>query len=115
MEKKTKVVEDKQEPATKAPEYSEAQLYKQAQLKALAEKKDKKRVEVIAELKEKEASYKLEIRGRWIPYVEKNGMESSAFVLAERFQEDGEEMKLILTILVFSPATAQPYRAELTY
>lgn len=120
MAKKTEVSEDKQEPVvdkpvTKAPEYSEAQLYKQAQLKALAEKKDAKRVEVIAKLKELEASYMLEIRGRWIPYVEKNGSESSAFVLAERFQENEGEMKLILTLLVFSPTTATPYRAELTY
>ena len=97
----------------KAPEYSPAQLYKQAQIKALADKRSKKLSEVLTKVKELESGYKTGIRGSLIPYTEKNGVESPAQVIAERFKDDTGEV--ILTLLVYSPSTAQPYRAELTF
>jgi hypothetical protein len=97
----------------KAPEYSPAQLYKQAQLKAAADKREKKRSEVLAKIKDMEDKQELGIRGRWIVYTEKNGVNSPAIIVSEKFKD--EDDSLVIGAFVYSPNSAQPYRVEITF
>lgn len=100
---------------TVKPEYSPAQLYKQAQLKAKKEKEDAKRESVLKAIKEQAKAFGADLRGTWIMYTEKNGTVSPAMVLREEYKPEGEDLKAIITLLVYSPNTSQPYRAEATY
>ena len=95
--------------------YSPAQLYKIQTLKAKAEAESAKRNEALATVKAEAGNFKPELRGQWIDHVEKSGTVSPALIIAERFKQDGEDLKLILTLYVFSPATAVPYKAERTF
>ena len=85
-----------------------AQLYKKAQIKAQADKREAKRSEVLAKVKDLENTGVLGIRGRWIVYVEKSGVSSPAIIVSEKFKEEGESVNLIIGAFVFSPNTAQP-------
>lgn len=100
-------------PNVKAPEYSSAQLYKQAQLKEAAAKRDAKREEVLASVKQLEDLETLGIRGRWIVYTEKNGVKSPAVIVSEKYKE--EDGSLVIGAFVFSPNAAAPYRVEITF
>jgi hypothetical protein len=103
-------------PATpSAPNMTPAQKYKLDTLKAKADAEAEKRESVLAKVKEEAASYKPGLRGTWLGYTERNKTVSPAIVIAERFEGEGDSLKLILTLWVFSPSTSQPYRAELTY
>ncbi len=95
--------------------YSPAQLYKIETLKAKADAESAKRKAVLATVKAEAGNFKPELRGQWIDYAEKSGVVSPALIIAERFKQDGEDLKLILTLYVFSPATAVPYKAERTF
>lgn len=99
---------------TKAdPLETPAQLYKKAQIKALAEKRDAKFAEVLDKVKEMQDTKTLGIRGRWIVYTEKNGVNSPAIIVSEKFKDaDGS---LTIGAFVFSPNAAQPYRVEITF
>lgn len=118
--KKEAVAEETPEAPTGAPavsdasELTQAQRYKLDTLKAKAEAEVKKRKAVLAQVKEEAANYETELRGTWLLFKERNTL-SPAMVIAERFEGEGDTLKLILTLYVFSPFTAQPYRAELTY
>ncbi len=111
--KNTETVEPVLEPAK--VQYNEAQLYHQAQLKAKADGEAVKRAEVLEAVKKQSEAYKMELRGSWIGYTEKSGTVSPALIVKESFKTVGSDLKMVLGILVFSPETAQPYRAELTY
>lgn len=119
--KQNAVAEEQPEASQEAPAKTSvstmtpAQEYKLKTLKAKADAEAAKRESVLAKVKEEAASYKPELRGSWIGYTEKNKAVSPALVIAERFEGEGDALKLILTLYVFSPTTAQPYRAELTY
>lgn len=118
--KKDAVAEETPEAPKGAPVVSEAtgltqaQQYKLDTQKAKAKAEAEKREAVLAKVKEEAASYKTELRGNWLMFKERNTA-SPAMVIAERFEGEGDALKLILTLYVFSPFTAQPYRAELTY
>lgn len=101
------------EPDVKAPVYSAAQLHKQAQLKEAAAKREAKLAEVEAAIKKMDDKDKLGIRGRWIVYTEKNGVDSPAIIVSEKYKD--EDGSLIVGAFVFSPNTAQPYRVEITF
>ena len=100
-------------PDVKVVEYSPAQLHKQAQLKEAAAKRDAKREEVLASVKQMENVEELGIRGRWIVYTEKNGVKSPAVIVSEKYKD--EDGSLVIGAFVFSPNTAQPYRVEITF
>ena len=106
---------DVQVKASAPAEETQAQAYKRTVLKTQSDKETAKRLEVLKTVKEEAGKYAPELRGTWLGYTEKSGIVSPALIIAERFKLDGENLSMILTIMVFSPNTAQPYRAELTY
>lgn len=112
---KVEQVESVEAAPASVPEYSPAQLHKQAELKAKKEREDAKREEVYKSIKEQAKAFGSDLRGTWIMYTERNGTVSPAMVLKEEYKAEGEGLKAILTLLVYSPNTSQPYRAEAFY
>lgn len=100
--------------AQNGAELTQAQQYKLDMQKAQAKAQADKRAAVLAKVQADAASYKTELRGTWLMFEERKTL-SPAMVVAERFQGEGDDLKLILTLYVFSPFTAQPYRTELSY
>ena len=112
---KAKVETESEQTEVTQPDYSPAQAFHLAQIDAKKKAEAAKRLDVLAMVKEQAKAFAPELRGSWIMYTEKSGTVSPAIVIKESFKTVDEKLTMVLSVLVFSPDTAQPYKAEQTY
>lgn len=111
------MAEDKKLAEVKAPEYSEAQLFKQKQIKEKKDAEDKKLADTSKKVTEQAKAYESgsDILGSWIPYKDASGIESPSMVVGVSLKGEGRELKALVSVLVYSAKTAAPYRAQVEY
>ncbi len=101
--------------ADKKDERTPQQIEKQRQLTEKKAAEEKKLAEVSKKVQEQAKVYESALLGSWIEYKDAAGFVSPSMVVGVSTKGEGNELKGVVTVLVYSAKTAAPYRAEVIY